>query len=41
MHRQSAEDIDEQVNILDEELSRYPDAVGIASIDECCMQCTV
>ena len=25
--------IDEQVNILDEELSRYPDAVGIASID--------
>lgn len=28
-----AEDIDEQVNILDEELSRYPDAVGIASID--------
>ncbi len=28
-----SEDIDEQVNILDEELSRYPDAVGIASID--------
>lgn len=28
------EDIDEQVNILDEELARYPDAVGIASIDE-------
>lgn len=28
-----SEDIDEQVNILDEELSHYPDAVGIASID--------
>ena len=28
-----SEDIDEQVNILYEELSRYPDAVGIASID--------
>lgn len=28
------EDIDEQVNILDEELSRYPDVIGIASIDE-------
>lgn len=28
------EDIDEQVNILDEELARYPDALGIASIDE-------
>lgn len=28
-----SENIDEQVNILDEELSRYPDAVGIASID--------
>lgn len=28
------EDIDEQVNILDEELARYPDVVGIASIDE-------
>ena len=28
-----SEDIYEQVNILDEELSRYPDAVGIASID--------
>ncbi len=28
------ENIDEQVNILDEELARYPDAVGIASIDE-------
>lgn len=27
------EDIDEQVNILDEELARYPDALGIASID--------
>jgi len=27
------EDIDEQVNILDEELSRYPDAIGIACID--------
>lgn len=31
---ESGEDIDEQVNILDEELSRYPDALGIASIDE-------
>lgn len=30
----SAEDIDEQVNILDEELARYPDAVGIATIDQ-------
>lgn len=29
----SSEDIDEQVNILDEELARYPDALGIASID--------
>ena len=28
------EDINEQVNILDEELARYPDAIGIASIDE-------
>lgn len=28
------EDIDEQVNILDEELARYPDAIAIASIDE-------
>lgn len=28
------ENIDEQVNILDEELARYPDAIGIASIDE-------
>ena len=27
------DNIDQQVNILDEELSRYPDAVGIASID--------
>ena len=27
------EDIDEQVNILDEELSRYPDVIGIASVD--------
>lgn len=27
------EDIDEQVNILDEELARYPDVVGVASID--------
>ncbi len=33
------EDIDEQVNILDEELSRYPDVIGIASIDE--EACTV
>lgn len=32
------EDIDEQVNILDEELARYPDVVGIASIDaDSCM----
>jgi ribose transport system substrate-binding protein len=30
---EDVEDIDEQVNILDEELARYPDAVGIASID--------
>lgn len=29
-----SEDIDEQVNILDEELSRYPDVLGMASIDE-------
>lgn len=28
------EDIDEQVNILDEEMSRYPEAIAIASIDE-------
>ncbi len=28
------EDIDEQVNILDEEMSRYPDVIAIASIDE-------
>lgn len=27
-------DIDEQVNILDEELARYPDVIGISSIDE-------
>lgn len=27
------DDIDEQVNILDEELSRYPVAIGIAAID--------
>ena len=27
------DDVDEQVNILDEELSRYPVAVGIAAID--------
>lgn len=33
------ENIDEQVNILDEELARYPDVVGIASIDE--NACTV
>ena len=31
---ETEEDIDEQVNILDEELSRYPDVVGIASVDE-------
>ena len=29
-----SEDIDEQVNILDEELARYPDVIGISSIDE-------
>ncbi len=29
-----SEDIDEQVNILDEELARYPDVIAIASIDE-------
>ena len=29
-----SEDIDEQVNILDEELSRYPDVVGIAAVDQ-------
>ena len=28
------EDVDEQVNILDEEMSRYPDVIAIASIDE-------
>lgn len=27
------DDVDDQINILDEELSRYPDAVAIASID--------
>lgn len=27
-------DIDEQVNILDEEMSRYPEVIAIASIDE-------
>ena len=26
--------MDEQVNILDEELARYPDVIAIASIDE-------
>ena len=31
---EKTEDIDEQVNILDEELARYPDAIGIACIDE-------
>lgn len=30
---EAEEDIDDQVNILDEELARYPDAIGIASID--------
>lgn len=30
----SGEDIDEQVNILDEELARYPDVIAIASVDE-------
>ena len=29
-----SEDIDEQVNILDEEMARYPDVIAIASIDE-------
>lgn len=28
------EDIDEQVNILDEEMARYPNVIAIASIDE-------
>lgn len=28
------EDIDEQVNILDEEMARYPDVIAIASVDE-------
>ena len=28
------EDMNEQVNILDEELARYPDVIAIASIDE-------
>lgn len=28
------ENIDEQVNILDEEMARYPDVIAIASIDE-------
>ena len=32
-------DIDDQVNILDEELSRYPDVIGFASVDE--NACTV
>lgn len=27
------DDVDEQINILDEELARYPDAIGIAAID--------
>lgn len=30
----SGENIDEQVNILDEELARYPDVIAIASIDD-------
>lgn len=30
----NSEDIDEQVNILDEEMARYPDVIAIASIDE-------
>lgn len=30
----AGEDIDEQVNILDEEMARYPDVIAIASIDE-------
>lgn len=30
----NGEDIDEQVNILDEEMSRYPDVIAIASIDQ-------
>ena len=29
-----SENIDEQVNILDEEMARYPDVIAIASIDE-------
>lgn len=31
---EDGEDIDEQVNILDEEMARYPDVIAIASIDE-------
>lgn len=31
---EDGEDIDEQVNILDEELARYPDVIAIASIDQ-------
>lgn len=31
---EDGEDIDEQVNILDEEMSRYPDVIAIASIDQ-------
>jgi ribose transport system substrate-binding protein len=31
-------DIDDQVNILDEELSRYPDVIGIASVDAAACQ---
>ena len=27
------DDVDDQVNILDEELARYPVAVGIAAVD--------
>lgn len=30
---EDGEDIDEQVNILDEEMARYPDVIAIASID--------
>ena len=31
---EDGKDVDEQVNILDEEMARYPDVIAIASIDE-------
>ena len=33
-------DVDEQINILDEELDRYPIAVGIAVIDRRHVKCS-